>query len=121
MQQWKMDRNYHKGHMVGRSPRGLKEKPWIHDDLNVLQLDMFDRTVIKIAGKPISWICLSSPHFLLNTISRVDYLKNIARKTQLKFAYENNKLEHKKSFLNLNANSILHQTAKMHHMRSDLF
>lgn len=47
-----MDRkNYQKGYHVGRSSRGIKDKPWSHDDLNVLQLDLFDRTVVKIAGK----------------------------------------------------------------------
>lgn len=47
-----MDRkNFQKGYHVGRVVRGVKEKPWLHDDLNVLQLDLFDRTVVKIAGK----------------------------------------------------------------------
>jgi hypothetical protein len=50
--QTRMDgKNYQKGYHVGRNTRGVKEKPWSHDDLNVLQLDMFDRTVVKIAGK----------------------------------------------------------------------
>jgi hypothetical protein len=44
-------KNYQKGYHVGRFTRGVKEKPWSHDDLNVLQLDLFDRTVVKIAGK----------------------------------------------------------------------
>lgn len=44
-------KNYQKGYHVGRNPRGIREKPWSHDELNVLQLDMFDRTVVKIAGK----------------------------------------------------------------------
>jgi hypothetical protein len=44
-------KNYQKGYHVGRTVRGVKEKPWSHDDLNVLQLDLFDRTVVKIAGK----------------------------------------------------------------------
>lgn len=44
-------KNYQKGYHVGRHQRGVKEKPWSHDDLNVLQLDLFERTVVKIAGK----------------------------------------------------------------------
>ena len=44
-------KNYQNGHHVGRITRGVKEKPWVHDELNVLQLDLFDRTVVKIAGK----------------------------------------------------------------------
>lgn len=44
-------KNYQKGFHVGRSSRGVKEKPWSHDELNVLQLDLFDRTVVKIAGE----------------------------------------------------------------------
>lgn len=44
-------KNYQKGYHVGRNPRGVKEKPWCHDDLNVLQLDLFDRTVVRIAGE----------------------------------------------------------------------
>lgn len=44
-------KNYQKGYHVGRISRGVKEKPWSHDDLNVLQLDLFDRTVVKIAGE----------------------------------------------------------------------
>lgn len=44
-------KNYQKGYHVGRITRGVKEKPWSHDELNVLQLDLFDRTVVKIAGK----------------------------------------------------------------------
>lgn len=44
-------KNYQKGFHVGRNTRGVKEKPWSHDDLNVLQLDLFERTVVKIAGK----------------------------------------------------------------------
>lgn len=48
-----MDRNNYPGgyHRVLRSSRGLKEKPWHHDELNVLQLDFVDRHVVKIAGK----------------------------------------------------------------------
>lgn len=49
-----MDRhNYPFGgyHRVLRSSRGLKEKPWQHDELNVLQLDFVDRHVVKIAGE----------------------------------------------------------------------
>ena len=38
-------------HRVLRSSRGLKEKPWVRDELNVLQLDFMDRHVAKIAGK----------------------------------------------------------------------
>ena len=49
-------KNFQKGYHVGRMIRGVKEKPWLHDDLNVLQLDLFDRTVVKIAGKG----CLTS-------------------------------------------------------------
>jgi hypothetical protein len=37
--------------IVRRSPRDIKEKPWINDDLNVLQLDIVDRVVLKTAGK----------------------------------------------------------------------
>lgn len=49
-------KNYQKGYHVGRISRGVKEKPWSHDDesqwsLNVLQLDLFDRTVVKIGGE----------------------------------------------------------------------
>lgn len=44
-------KNFQKGYHVGRNTRGVKEKPWSHDDLNVLQLDLFDRTVVKIAGE----------------------------------------------------------------------
>lgn len=53
-------KNYQKGFLVGRNTRGVKLKPWSHDDLNVLQLDLFERTVVKIAGKrnlEIVWIC----------------------------------------------------------------
>lgn len=48
-----MERNNYPGgfNRVFRTPRGLKEKPWQHDDLNVLQLDFVDRHVVKIAGK----------------------------------------------------------------------
>lgn len=45
-----------------RSSRGLKEKPWVRDELNVLQLDFMDRHVAKIAGKthnPFQTICMS--------------------------------------------------------------
>lgn len=55
-------KNYQKGYHVGRISRGVKEKPWSHDDLNVLQLDLFDRTVVKIAGE---WVTGSL---------RVDYI-----------------------------------------------
>lgn len=44
-------KNYHQGFNVVRSPRGLKDRPWIHDDLNVLQLGLFERTVVRIAGE----------------------------------------------------------------------
>lgn len=44
-------KNYQKGFHIKRNPRGIKEKPWSRDDLNVLQLDLFDRTVVKIAGE----------------------------------------------------------------------
>lgn len=47
-------KNYKQGFHVARNSRGVKDKPWVHDDLNVLQLDLFDRTVVKIAGKKIS-------------------------------------------------------------------
>lgn len=47
-------KNYQKGYHVGRYLRGVKEKPWSHDDLNVLQLDLFERTVVKIAGKSMN-------------------------------------------------------------------
>lgn len=38
-------------HRVLWNSRRLKEKPWQHDELNVLQLDFVDRHVVKIAGK----------------------------------------------------------------------
>ncbi|KAL7025334.1 hypothetical protein ACKWTF_013447 [Chironomus riparius] len=38
-------------HRVLRSSRGLKEKPWVRDELNVLQLDFMDRHVAKIADE----------------------------------------------------------------------
>lgn len=44
-------KSYQQGYHLRRTTRGVKEKPWIHDQLNVLQLDLFDRTVVKIAGK----------------------------------------------------------------------
>lgn len=44
-------KNYQKGYHVGRITRGVKQKPWLHDELNVLQLDFVDRTVVKIAGE----------------------------------------------------------------------
>jgi hypothetical protein len=44
------DKNFPR-HRVCRNPRGLKDKPWVHDELNVLQLDFMDRHVVKIAGK----------------------------------------------------------------------
>jgi hypothetical protein len=48
-----MDKNNFPGghHRVFRTSRGLKQKPWQHDELNVLQLDFADRHVAKIAGK----------------------------------------------------------------------
>jgi hypothetical protein len=44
-------KKFPKGYHVGRVQQGWKQKPWSHDELNVLQLDMFDRTVVKIAGE----------------------------------------------------------------------
>lgn len=41
-----MDSNKHKGYS-----EWVKAKPWDHDALNLLQLDHFDRSVIKVAGK----------------------------------------------------------------------
>lgn len=41
-----MDSNKHKGYS-----EWMKAKPWDHDALNLLQLDHFDRSVIKVAGK----------------------------------------------------------------------
>lgn len=52
-------KNYQQGYHVGRHLRGVKDKPWSHDDLNVLQLDLFERTVVKIAGESLQ---LSSEH-----------------------------------------------------------
>lgn len=43
-------KNFPRSHGVFRNSRGLKEKPWTHDNLNVLQLDFMDRHVVKIAG-----------------------------------------------------------------------
>lgn len=57
-----MDRNNYPGgfNRVFRSPRGLKEKPWQHDDLNVLQLDFVDRHVVKIAGNHVHYKLVST-------------------------------------------------------------
>lgn len=45
------ENSFQRHRLVLRSTRGLKEKPWTRDELNVLALDFMDRHVVKIAGK----------------------------------------------------------------------
>lgn len=59
-------KNNQKGyHVGGRIQGGWKQKPWSHDELNVLQLDLFDRTVVKIAGEHESFQRNHSPREVL--------------------------------------------------------
>ena len=71
-----MDSNKHKGYS-----EWVKAKAWDHDALNLLQLDHFDRSVIKVAGK--------FPSAITCTIS-LKSKETFAQNTKNLFSSENN-------------------------------